>query len=206
MMYTYENRLLAQGYQYIAGTDEAGRGPMAGPLVVAAVVLDPNKKIPGLNDSKKLSFKKRESLFEQIIHDALEVKYIIVDSKTVDQKNVYQATKDAMKQCIMSLAKVDYCLSDAVKLDIDIPHEAIIKGDAKSASIAAASIIAKVVRDRYMIGLHEKYPQYGFNKHKGYVTKKHLQTIFEYGIIEEHRRSFRPVQEILTNNSYVNSK
>lgn len=205
-MYYFEEKLVKQGYRYIAGADEAGRGPMAGPLVAAAVILDSEKKIPGLNDSKKLTAKRRDELFLEIMNHAIEVQYVIVDSKTVDKQNVYQASKLAMEAAVKKLSQVDYCLSDAVKLDLHIPTDAIIKGDAKSASIAAASIIAKVVRDRYMLDLHRQYPQYGFDHHKGYVTKMHLEAISKFGIIDEHRRCFRPIQEYLLNNSNFDSK
>src|SRR5690606_21176732 len=131
-MYYFEEKLVKQGYRYIAGADEAGRGPMAGPLVAAAVILDSEKKIPGLNDSKKLTAKRRDELFLEIMNHAIEVQYVIVDSKTVDQQNVYQASKLAMEAAVKKLSQVDYCLSDAVKLDLHIPTDAIIKGDAKS--------------------------------------------------------------------------
>lgn len=199
-MYELENKLHQAGYNYIAGTDEAGRGPMAGPLVAAAVVLNPLINIEDLNDSKKLTSKKRDELYDIIMEKALEVTVEIIDVKTLDEINVYQASKLAMEKCINGLTQVDYCLSDAMKLDVDIPVESIIKGDSKSASIAAASIIAKVTRDRYMLKLDERYPKYGFKNHKGYVTKKHLEAISEFGIIDDHRRSFKPIQD------YINHK
>lgn len=200
-MYQLEDNLYKAGYHYIAGTDEAGRGPMAGPLVAAAVVLDPFYRIADLNDSKKLTSKKRAELYDVIMAKALEVKVEFIDVQTLDRINVYQASKLAMERCVNQLSKVDYCLSDAMKLDLDIPMESIIKGDSKSASIAAASIIAKVTRDRYMMKLDALYPEYGFKNHKGYVTKKHLTAITEFGIIDDHRRSFKPIQDIINHQN-----
>lgn len=193
-LYEYENNLATKGYQYIVGTDEAGRGPMAGPLVVAACLLPINHKILGLNDSKKLSPKKREALYEIIVKEAREYHIEIIDVGEVDRLNVYQASKWGMEQCINQFQlPIDYVLSDAMPLDIEPEYLAIIKGDAKSASIAAASILAKVTRDRIMIDLDTSYPQYGFKKHKGYVTRQHLLALNEYGICPIHRRSFAPV-------------
>lgn len=197
-LYIYERKLIEEGFKFIAGTDEAGRGPMAGPLVAAAVILNPQKRIIGLNDSKKLSKKQRDYLYQEILQHALAVSCEFIDSQLLDKINIYQATKLAMKRAIESLSiQADYILSDAMPLDVTIPYEKIIKGDAKSASIAAASIVAKVRRDMYMIELQEKFPQYSFARHKGYVTKAHLQEISLYGLIDEHRRSFSPVQEVL---------
>ncbi|MFA7009703.1 MAG: ribonuclease HII, partial [Bacilli bacterium] len=168
--------------------------PMAGPLVVAACLLPINHKILGLNDSKKLSPKKREALYEIIVKEAREYHIEIIDVGEVDRLNVYQASKWGMEQCINQFQlPIDYVLSDAMPLDIEPEYLAIIKGDAKSASIAAASILAKVTRDRIMIDLDTSYPQYGFKKHKGYVTRQHLLALNEYGICPIHRRSFAPV-------------
>lgn len=197
-MFKYENELLNKGYKYIVGTDEAGRGPMAGPLVVAAVILPVDKKIDGLNDSKKLSSKQREILFDDIIKNAIEYSIEFIDVEDVDNLNVYQASKIGMINCIKKLkAPVDYILSDAIPLGIDIPCMDIIKGDAQSSSIAAASILAKVSRDRYMCEIASKYPKYGFEKHKGYVTKHHLEMLELHGPCEIHRRSFEPVRKSL---------
>lgn len=194
----YENKLNEEGYEFIAGTDEVGRGPMAGPLVAAAVVLPKDLDIKGINDSKQLTEKKRISLYNEILEKAIEVQVTFVSVDMVDKLNVYQASKYAMTECIKKMkCKVDYILSDAMPLNIGIPCLDIIKGDSKSISIAAASIIAKVQRDQYMIELDEKYPEYGFKSHKGYVTKKHLNAIKEYGVLDVHRRSFSPVQECL---------
>lgn len=197
-LYEYEKRAYEQGYTNIAGTDEVGRGPMAGPLVAAAVILPKGLEIDGLNDSKKLTPKKREELYKIIKEKALEVEVTFIDVEEVDRLNVYQASKLAMTKCIEKMKhKVDFILTDAMNLDLDIPYLSLIKGDAKSASIAAASIIAKVERDHYMISIDEKYPQYGFKNHKGYVTKAHMEAIKKYGVTEVHRKSFAPVSEIL---------
>ncbi len=197
-LYKYENELRKKNYKYIVGTDEAGRGPMAGPVVVAAVILPDDYKIEGLNDSKKLSEKKRELLYEEIIKYALEYKVVFISSEDVDNINVYQASKKGMIDCIKSMSlPVDYILSDAIDLDIEINCLSLIKGDSKSASIAAASILAKVERDRYMKEMAKKYPEYGFERHKGYVTKYHLEMLAEHGPCDIHRRSFEPVAKAM---------
>lgn len=200
-MYTYENELKKQGYKYIVGTDEVGRGPMAGPLVVACVILPDDEIIEGLNDSKKLTEKKREELSKIIKEKAIEYQIQYMSVEEVDELNVYEASRQAMIKCIRKLKhKVDYVLSDAMPLDFEYPCLSIIKGDSKSASIAAASIIAKVERDHYMVELAKQYPMYGFDKHKGYVTKAHLQAIEQYGVCEYHRISFAPVKKIIDMN------
>ncbi|MFA7367444.1 MAG: ribonuclease HII [Bacilli bacterium] len=200
-IFAIEESLHKQGYNLIAGCDEVGRGPMAGPLVASAVILDPNNQIEGLNDSKVLSKAKRDLLYQEIMSKAIEVQTVFIDVSEVDKLNVYQASKKAMTSCILNMkSKVDYVLTDAMKLDIDIPYEAIIKGDKKSAAIAAASIIAKVSRDQYMTELDKKYPLYGFKNHMGYVTKRHLLAIKEHGVSVHHRRSFKPVMDVLNNN------
>lgn len=197
-IYKYENELLKQNYKYIVGTDEAGRGPMAGPLVVAAVVLPQDEIIEGLNDSKKLTPKMREKLYTEIIKKSVEYSVEIMDVDQVDNLNVYQASKIGMINCIRKLkTKADYILSDAIDLNIEIPCMSLIKGDSLSASIAAASIIAKVTRDRYMCEIAKEYPDYGFEKHKGYVTKYHLEKLEEFGPCEIHRKSFEPVRRLL---------
>lgn len=195
-MLAFEKTLWEEGYEYIAGCDEVGRGPMAGPLVVAAVIL-PKEGIEGLNDSKKLSAKKREELSKIIKEKAIDYAITYIDVDEVDYLNVYQASKKAMIESVRKLKKVDYVLSDAMPIEFEYPVKDIIKGDSKSASIAAASIIAKVERDHYMDELALKYPVYGFEKHKGYVTKYHLAAIEKYGVINEHRKSFAPVQKVL---------
>ena len=178
--------------EFICGIDEAGRGPLAGPVVAGAVVLDKTKEILYLNDSKKLSEKKREALFDEIMEKAIAVGVGIVDEKVIDDINILQATYKAMRLAIDNLkVKPQILLNDAVIIpDVDIPQEKIIKGDAKSVSIAAASIIAKVTRDRLMTEYDEKYPDYGFAGHKGYGTAAHIEKIKEIGPCPIHRRSF----------------
>lgn len=181
-------------HSWLLGLDEAGRGPIAGPLVVAGCQFVPGYKNPEIDDSKKLTEKKREKLFEQIKEDASWFMILIVSEKVIDQKNIYRATQEAMLE-IAQAAPCDYVLSDAMKLPgLDKPYEAIIKGDSKSISIAAASILAKVTRDLIMVELDQKYPEYGFKKHKGYPTKAHLQALDTYGVLPCHRRSYGPVQ------------
>lgn len=179
-------------FDYICGIDEAGRGPLAGPVVAAAVILDKDKEILFLNDSKKLSEKKRNELFDEINDKAFAVGVGIVDEKEIDEINILQATYKAMRLAISNLnIKPQILLNDAVIIpEVDIKQVDIIKGDAKSISIAAASIIAKVTRDRIMCGYHEIYPEYDFLKHKGYGTKKHIDAIKEYGICDIHRKTF----------------
>ena len=177
---------------FICGIDEAGRGPFAGPVVAGAVILDRNKEILYLNDSKKLSEKKREELFNVIMENAISVGVGIVDSHTIDEINILQATYLAMRQAIAKLdPQPDFILADAVHIPgLDIPQEGIIKGDAKSISIAAGSIIAKVTRDRMMYEYDKLYPEYGFASHKGYGTAAHIEAIKKYGPLDIHRRSF----------------
>lgn len=197
-LYEYENKIWELGYNYIVGLDEAGRGPMAGPLVVGAVVLDKNKQIEGLNDSKQLSKKKRESLYEEIIEKAISYRVEFIFEEELDKLNIYQASKQGMIRAYNNIdVEVDYLLSDAIDLNQDVKSEAIIKGDSISASIAAASILAKVSRDRYMVEIAKVYPEYGFERHKGYVTKLHLEKLFEYGPCDIHRRSFEPVRRAI---------
>lgn len=191
-MYEIENGLKEQGYRYICGIDEAGRGPLAGPVCAAAVILDCEKKIQGVNDSKKLSEKKREALFDIIKESALAYSVVMVDCKTIDEINILQATMKAMEECVKQLSITpDYVLVDGNKCP-KLPMEAmaVVGGDGKSASIAAASILAKVTRDAYMKDIGKKYPRYGFEIHKGYGTKAHYKAIEENGICQEHRRTF----------------
>jgi len=179
--------------KYIAGIDEAGRGPLAGPVVVAAVIMPENSMIEGVNDSKKVSEKKRELLYDKIIEEAISYGVAIIDQTEIDTINILNATKEGLTKSILELSvKPDLILVDALT-GIDtcgIPYQSIIKGDAKSYSIAAASIIAKVTRDRIMREWDAVYPQYGFAKHKGYGTAMHMQAIREHGITPLHRRSF----------------
>ena len=188
-----EEDIYLQGANYICGIDEAGRGPLAGPVVVASVIMPKDSMIEGVNDSKKISEKKREKLYEEIIEKAISYSVGIVDQKEIDRVNILNATKAGLTQSIKGLKiKPDIILVDALK-GIDtcgIPYESIIKGDAKCYSIAAASIIAKVTRDRIMRQWHEVYPQYNFIQHKGYGTAAHIAAIKEYGLCPLHRLSF----------------
>lgn len=197
----YENEAYEKGYSYIIGLDEAGRGPMAGPLVVAGVIFPKGYYDERINDSKALSEKKREDLYDIVIENALAYSIQIIDEKEVDELNVYQASRQGMIRAIQDLkdldCKPDYALSDAMPLGDVIEHQAIIKGDAKSMSIGAASILAKVTRDRIMIEYDKKYPEYGFKKHKGYPTKEHKEALKIYGACPIHRKSFKPVMEVL---------
>lgn len=189
----YENELHKDGVQYIAGIDEAGRGPLAGPVVVGCVILPKDSFIEGINDSKKVSEKKREILYEEIIKSAIAWSVGIVDQEEIDEINILNATKKALTMSIQNLkVKPNRILVDALE-HIDtcgVPYTSIIKGDAKNYSIAAASIIAKVTRDRIMYEWDKVYPQYGFASHKGYGTVKHIQAIKENGICMLHRKSF----------------
>ena len=197
-MYTFENELYTQGITTIAGVDEAGRGPLAGPVVAAAVVLPPSPSIDGINDSKKLSQKKREKLYSVIL-ELCDVGVGIVDESTIDSINIFQASRLAMKKAVLDLTKKpDYLLIDGpMTIDYTCRSKSIIKGDSLSASIAAASIVAKVTRDALMLELHKKYPHYAFDEHKGYPTKKHVELIEYYGISPVHRQSFGPVKRVL---------
>lgn len=198
-LYLHEEQCYRQGAELVAGIDEAGRGPLAGPVVASAVVLPPYTLLNGLNDSKLVTPERREILFAQIRSGAVGVGIGEADAQMIDKYNILEATKIAMKQAIKNLGVTpDFLLIDAVRLDgLSIPQSNIIKGDRVSASIAAASIIAKVYRDRLMLSLHEQFPQYGFNQHKGYGTKEHMAALAKYGPCPFHRRSFAPVREAL---------
>ena len=197
-MYYLEKMLWDKGYQYIAGCDEVGRGPMAGPVVCAAVVLDKNNIIEGLNDSKKLTYKRREELSKIIKDKALEYKITYIDNDEVDKINVLEASRKGMTIAVNNLQHCDYVLTDCMDLyDITEPYETYIKADGSIASVAAASILAKVERDHYMEEMAKTYPHYGFEKHKGYVTKSHKDAIKKYGVCKLHRRTYAPVMEIL---------
>lgn len=197
----YEKELYNDGYTLIAGVDEVGRGPLVGPVVAAAVILPKNYKLEGLTDSKKLSEAKRNYFDEIIKRDAISYGIGVIDNNIIDEVNIYEATKLAMKQAISNLKiKPDYVLTDAMKLDIDIDFKPLIKGDLRSLSISAASVIAKVYRDNLMYLLDKKYPYYNFKNNKGYPTKDHIEAIKNYGIIKEHRISYHPVSE------YINKK
>ncbi|TYR82703.1 ribonuclease HII [Priestia megaterium] len=195
-MMAYENDLYAQGITYVAGVDEVGRGPLAGPVVAAAVILPPNFFLPGLTDSKKLSEAKREQFYEVICEQAVGIGLGIMDATVIDEINIYEATKKAMIEAIEQLPiEPESLLIDAMNLPISILQQSIIKGDATSISIAASSVVAKVTRDRMMKELGRKYPEYGFEKHMGYGTKQHLEAIELHGILKEHRRSFAPIKQ-----------
>lgn len=191
-MLEYERQFLEMGDKFIAGIDEAGRGPLAGPVVVAGVIMPLDKAdiIDGVNDSKKLSAKKRDALYDQIIAKAIDVQVAVVDHEVIDRDNILNATKGGMLQCINGFSKVDRVLIDAVKLNAKVPTLSIIHGDALSYSIAAASIVAKVTRDRLMLEYDKQYPQYNFAKHKGYGTAEHIRLLKEHGPCPIHRRSF----------------
>jgi ribonuclease HII len=199
--YHYENLLFKEGYTHIAGVDEVGRGPLAGPVVACAVILPRDYKNEDLNDSKKLSAKKREELYDIILRDALDVGIGIVSHQVVDQINIYQASKVAMCKALENLKNVpDHVLIDAVPLYDKYPKSTpLIKGDTLSSSIMAASIVAKVTRDRIMDEMAVKYPNYGFEKHKGYPTKYHLEMLEKYGPCPIHRMTYKP----LNKNNYM---
>lgn len=199
-LYKYENELYEKGIKYIGGVDEVGRGPLIGPVVTACVVLPKDFVLEGLNDSKKLTEKKRDLFYDYIINNCIAYDIGIVGPEEIDEINIYEASRKAM---IMAIDKVknkinlQHVLVDAMPLDIDIPTTSIIKGDAKSISIAAASVVAKVTRDRMMYELDKKYPEYGFGSHKGYPTKKHIEAIHKYGLIDGYRKSYGPVKEMI---------
>ena len=197
-LYQYEYAAREDGVEYVAGVDEAGRGPLAGPVVVAAVILPLGCFLPKLNDSKKLSPKARDVLYDLIQENAISVGCAIVDEKTIDRINIYQATINGMYEAIFSLKpEPQKVLIDAVPLDrLPMPSLSIIKGDAKSASIAAASIVAKVTRDRLMLQYDRQYPEYGFAQHKGYGTAQHIEALRRFGPCPIHRRSFEPVHSM----------
>ncbi|MFD2638256.1 ribonuclease HII [Piscibacillus salipiscarius] len=192
-----ENRLYQEGYQLIAGVDEVGRGPLAGPVLTAAVILPNDFYLPGINDSKALSEQKREEYYHIIKEQALAVSVGQANAKEIDYYNIYQATKIAMQRAVEGLhMEPDYLLLDAMRLEvIKVPQESIVKGDSKSISIAAASIIAKVERDQIMKKLGEDYPMYQFDRNAGYGTTAHLNALEEYGVTPYHRRSFQPVRQ-----------
>lgn len=195
-MKEFETELYNNGINFIAGIDEVGRGPLVGPVVTAAVILPKDFYDERINDSKKLTEKKRELLYDVIMENAISVGIGISSENVIDEINILNATKRAMLEAVNNLSvKPEHLLIDAVKLDTDIPQTSIIKGDAKSENIAAASIIAKVTRDRMMIELDKIHPEYDFKHNKGYGTKKHIEAIRKYGIIKEHRKTFAPCDE-----------
>lgn len=191
-LWEIENSLKEKGFKYIAGVDEAGRGPLAGPVYAAAVILPDGAELSGINDSKKLTPKKREELFDKITEIAISYAIFSVDEKEIDEINILNATHKAMNGAVNSLTqKPDYVIIDGNSIKgMEIAHETIVKGDAKSISIAAASILAKVARDRYIDEMGKVYPEYGFENHKGYGTKAHTDAILKYGVCPIHRRTF----------------
>ena len=203
-LYEYENELYDKGIKYIGGVDEVGRGPLIGPVVASCVVLPKDFVLEGLTDSKKLSEKKRNLFYDYIINNCVAYGVGIVSPKEIDEINIYEASRKAMIIAINKVRKqinLEHVLIDAMPINLDIPTTSIIKGDAKSISIAAASVIAKVTRDSMMYELDEKYPMYGFASHKGYPTKKHIEAIHKYGLIDGYRKSYGPVKEVLDANN-----
>lgn len=200
-LWAYEKELYKTGVNYIGGTDEAGRGPLYGNVVAACCVLPKDFKCEGLTDSKKLTEKKRDLYYDYIINNCIAYGIGEVTPKEIDEINIYEASRKAMLIAIDKVRKqipLEHVLTDAMPLpSLDIPHTPIIKGDAKSITIAAASVLAKVTRDREMYEIDKKYPMYGFSKHKGYPTKKHIEAIHTYGLIDGYRKTYGPVEEVL---------
>ena len=192
MTWEYEEKAWANGYGSVCGVDEAGRGPVAGPVCAAAVILPAGIVIEGLNDSKKLSEKKREKLFDEITENALAWSVSLVDERVIDEINILQATFQAMRQAVAQLSLTPALVLVDGNRDpgLDLPTQTVVGGDGKSANIAAASILAKVTRDRYMEALAEQYPDYGFEVHKGYGTRRHYEAILSHGVTPVHRKSF----------------
>ena len=208
-LYKYEKELYNKNVNYIGGVDEVGRGPLIGTVVAACVVLPKNFVLAGLTDSKKLSEKKRDIFCQYIKDNALAYGIGIIGPEKIDEVNIYEATKLAMKDAIEQVKNkicLEHVLIDAMPLELDIPTTSIIKGDAKSISIAAASVIAKVTRDTMMYELDKKYPNYGFGFHKGYPTKKHIDALEKYGLIEGYRESYGPVKKIREGEACAKSK
>ena len=194
----YEKQLYEEGYNLICGTDEAGRGPLVGPVVAGAVILPKNYTLEGLTDSKKLSEKKREYYYDIIKKDAIAYGVGIVSAKEIDEINIYEASRLAMKKAIANMkVKPDYVITDAMPISLSVPVLPIIHGDALSITIAASSVIAKVTRDHLMYELDQKYPQYEFKNHKGYPTKRHLQLLEKFGPISEYRFTYKPVRDLI---------
>ncbi|MBO5924800.1 MAG: ribonuclease HII [Clostridia bacterium] len=190
-LFEYDKQISLEGYKYICGIDEAGRGPLAGPVSVGCVIMPLDDMIDGINDSKKLSEKKREALYDIILDKAISYSIVLVDNMTIDRLNILEATKSAMIEALSKLSvSPDLVLIDAVKLNCDYQQRSIIKGDATSYNVAAASILAKVTRDRLMREYDAKYPQYQFEKNKGYGTKVHVEALKEYGPTKIHRKTF----------------
>ncbi|MFQ5695089.1 MAG: ribonuclease HII [Terriglobia bacterium] len=194
----YERQAWQQGYRRVAGVDEVGRGALFGPVVAAAVILDPSRRLPGLDDSKKLTPRKRETLAGRIRQRSLAWAVAEILPERIDAWNIYQATRQAMARALRRLRPAaDYVLSDAIRLELPVPHRPLVGGDARSVSIAAASILAKVHRDALLHELDHVYPDYGLARHKGYATRLHLEQLRRHGPTPMHRRSFAPVREAL---------
>ncbi len=199
-LYEYESKLYQKGINYIGGVDEVGRGPLIGPVVASCVVLPKDFVLEGLNDSKKLSEKKRNLFYDYIIKNCVAYGIGVVSPEEIDEINIYEASRKAMLIAISKVREqinLEHVLIDAMPINLDIPTTSIIKGDAKSISIAAASVIAKVTRDSMMYELDKKYPMYGFAFHKGYPTKKHIEAIHKYGLIDGYRKTYGPVKEVI---------
>ena len=196
----YEKEIFDEGYNIVCGVDEVGRGPLVGPVVTACVVLPRDFVLEGLTDSKKLSEKKRDKFYDYIINNCVAYSIGMCSPEEIDELNIYQASRLAMIRAINEVKKqipLEYILSDAMPIEIDIPVKDIIKGDAKSISIAAASVVAKVTRDRMMYDLDKIHPEYGFKNHKGYPTRKHYDALNKYGIFDGYRLTYGPVKKIL---------
>lgn len=197
-MREYEDNLIKEGYSFIGGCDEAGRGPLVGPVVAGCVVFPKGYTNDSINDSKKLSEKKRNELYDIIVKDAISVGIGIVSAKEIDEINIYEASRKAMIKAYNDAKKkvnIDYLITDAMPIEnFEIPVMKIIKGDAKSVTIAAASILAKVTRDKILYELDKKYPEYEFKNHKGYPTKRHIELMNKYGIFSEYRITYKPVK------------
>jgi ribonuclease HII len=197
-LYQYEDELYEKGITYIAGIDEAGRGPLAGPVVAAAVILKKDAKLNLVDDSKKLSEKQRQNALKQIKENALAIGIGIASVDEIDRINIYRAAREAMHSAIQQLKiKPEFLLIDAMPMEIDIPNKSIIKGDQKSISIAAASIIAKTTRDQYMIEMDKVFPLYNFKQHKGYGTKEHIELIKRHGYTPIHRKTYEPIKSMI---------
>lgn len=197
-MYSLETAYYNDGIYHVAGIDEAGRGPVAGPVMIAAVILPPYWECPGLNDSKKLSAAKRDALYDKIMAEAVAVSCVAKSEQEIDALDIYHATMQGMYEAAAGLAvAAEAVLIDAMPLkDLAVPHQSVVQGDSQSASIAAASIIAKVTRDRVMLEYDKAYPQYGFAVHKGYLTQRHVDAIRQFGPCPIHRRSFEPIKSM----------
>lgn len=200
----YEKELYEKNITLIAGVDEVGRGPLVGPVVAAAVILPKNYHLEGLTDSKKLSEKKRNLFYEILKRDAISIGVGVISAKKIDEVNIYEASKLAMLEALKNLSVTpEHVLIDAMKLELDMPSTSIIHGDALSESIAAASVIAKVTRDDMMYELHKKYPEYHFDKHKGYPTKLHLECLEKFGPLENYRFTYKPVRDLIEKGEKV---